>query len=550
MPHFVNKLLASVVFAAATPGLKAQALTILLSDSPSISSVPGAPTGTGVSASDEFLSEDGDSVRASVSPFSGTRDPSIYRNGALTTFARIGSTGALGPNRSGSEAGHVFLEFFAAQDVSRNQVVFLGKAGPAGSASSSQPFAIWRNRDGQNLEIARSGVDTALGPNLGAGWRFGSTGTPAFQFNQMATGDVLIDTQVLTPADAARSALILHRPGIGNTPCLVAGQTGPLGPNLADASATFGGGSYTPSVGGTRVLINASAFGATTQEGIWRVCDGAPRALALSRETGVLGPGTGSGGVFDTIRTSPRPLGTAGFVFGASYRATAQASLADGLFLHDGSSSQLIIAEGVTGASGPSYQNAVFEDLNLASYATAGETLVVRASIRKTDNTSRTGLWRLRHAGVPEAIAIQGEIGSVAPPAGIFSLIQAWTVYPNGDVLAQCTVSNGPSGLYRFVPGRPAQLLLSIGQTVSVPTPQGVASATVLGYSLVPDSLGSAGPSSHSAGYDSWTSRKGAILLRLQLSTSVNSNIRVLALMQVSDQELLLRDGFESSAGP
>lgn len=545
MSHLAVKRLACMALAAMAPGLYAQTLTILLSDSPSLSSVPGAPTGATVSASDEFLGEDGLAVRASVSPASGSRDPSIYRNGALSAFARLASTGALGPNRAAAEAGHVFLDFYATQDVRQQQVVFLAKAGAPGSALAAQPFAVWRNRDGQNLEIARTGVDNALGPNLGAGWRFGSTGSSVFQFNQTLAGDILISTQVLTPADAVRGALILHRPGLGNTPCLVAEQTGALGPNLADTSATFGGSSYTATAGAARVLVNATAFGASTREGIWQVCDGPPRALALSRETGVLGPGTGSGGVFDTVRTVPRPLG-AGFVFGASYRATAQASLANGLFVHNGSSNRLIAAEGVSGALGPNQANAVFEDLNLASYATAGETLVFRASMRKADSSSRIGLWRLRPGGVPEAIAIQGETGGVAPPVGTFSLIQAWTVYPNGDVLAQCTVSNGPSGLYRFVPGRPAQLVLSVGQSVSVPTPQGVASATVLGYSLVPDSLGSAGPSSHSAGFDSWAAADGSILLRLQLGTSTNNNIRALALMRISDQDLLLRDGFES----
>ena len=117
----------------------------------------------------------------------------------------------------------------------------------------------WR----ENFEIARGGTDSALGPNMGANWRFGFTGTTYYFLNHLSTGAVLIEAEVLTPAKIAHESLVLHTSAQRNWPCLVERQIGALGPNIADATASFLGTNqgYFPSVFDQRLYVNAISSG-------------------------------------------------------------------------------------------------------------------------------------------------------------------------------------------------------------------------------------------------------------------------------------------------
>jgi hypothetical protein len=534
--------------ALAAHSAAAQPVAVLVANSNLLTTVPGSPPGT-TSYTGAALSDDGASVRVNISTGTST-DPWLYRSGSFARYALVDSAGAFGPNRQGAEAGHVFLTLTATRDLGAGPIAFVGQAAPSGTSPTGVPFAVWRNPGGQNVEIMRLGVDTALGPNLGSNWRFGSTGTNNLNLNQTSAGGVLIDTQVLTPTNTARHAVVLHTPGVGNAPCMVQGETGALGPNTPNPAAFFIGSftGYFPAVSpDNRVYVNATVEGTGFQEGIWRVCDGAPTPIALQNITGALGPGTSLTGRFNQVRSNARPWGASALVFAAEYRFDDAAFLAHGFFRHAGGANLLTVAEAVTGALGPNYQSAVFVDLSPAftPFATAGNYLVFETDIRKTDNTVRRGLWRMPNGGVAEPIAIENEPGAVAPPVGMFQRIDRWTVFGNGDVIAEMAVTGGPGGLYRFVRGRAPEIIFGVGQSVLVPTPQGLRTATVSSFALANDELGSQSTSSHWAGYDAWAGRNGAILISANINLDGNP-ITALLLLQASDQELLLRDGFES----
>ncbi len=87
-------------------------------------------------------------------------------------------------------------------------------------------------------------------------------------------------------------------------------------------------------------------------------------------------------------------------------------------------------------------------------------------------------------------------------------------------------------------------MIFGVGQSVQVPTPQGPRSATVSSFALANDELGSQSASSHWAGYDSWAGRNGAILISTNINLDGNS-ITALLLLNASDQDRLLSDGFE-----
>jgi hypothetical protein len=535
--------LLALAFGVAT-NVAAQNATVLFSDSNLIVPTPGMSTISSYSGA--YLGNTGTSARSDITLVPGFSQKWVYRNGSFAQYAGFSGSN-LGPNRSGAEANHVFTNLYADADLGWNNAMsYYGAAGAPGS--SSNPYGIWR-WDGTNQEILRFGVDNNLGPNLGANWRVGGAGVLNSQLQQLSDGATVIDTVVLRPDNVARSAVIVHRPGQGNTTCMLAGDTGAFGPNISDPLAQFGSGGargYEPVAFDQRVLVNAGS-GSTgpsgNSEGIWRICNGAPTALALTGVSTALGPGTSLTGTFNTVRSSPRAIGENGFVFLASYRASTNASLVNGFFLNRGGSNQLAVAEGVAnGTLGPNYQNAVFNDFSFASFASAGLHFAMETSIQRPDNSRANGLWRVRSGLAPEPVLVEGD----AFGSGVtLSRIDKWSIFANADMVAELSLSNGNYGLYLLRPNRAPQLLMAVGQSIQVPTTQGLRTATVFRYSTTGDWLGSQGPSSYDMGFDSWAGANGNVLLNVGLRLPEDTNISALLMLQASDQNLLFKDGFE-----
>jgi hypothetical protein len=355
---------------------------------------------------------------------------------------------------------------------------------------------------------------------------------------------VLIDAPVLSPTNQSNSAVLVNLPVVGNAVCMLSRDTGSLGPGLAGLSFVTASQGYFPVVHGNRIYANATASGSATREGIWRICDGAPRALAASGLSGSLGPDTGVfDSVFTTIRTPPRPLAGDAVSFIAEMRNGSAAALQTGIFKNQSNSNAVLALSDTTGSLGPNFAGSTFPTFSFTSFASAGDYLVF-------ENTAQTpvinigGLWRVRaDGGGPQPVVLEGQGMPYSTGAGqIVTRIDRWSMFANGDIVAECVVNGGPSGLYLFPLNRPAQLLLRVGQSLSVNTTSGPINATVTAFAVDLDS--SQGAASSWGGVDSWAGSDGTLLARAQLDISGSSATTYIS-TQATDLNRVFRNGFE-----
>lgn len=539
---------------SAAPQLSSAALpvwSVIASDNPAIPTA-GFPSGTAPAFYEVALADAGNGqIRAQLGSNSGGFDGHWLRvDGSFQRFARLDATGSVGPARTGVEANHVFREITQSADdlATDGQISILGRAGIPGSDVNSLPPAIWRRLNGQNVELARFGTDGVLGPGLGSNWRFGALGTSYTRLRSLDSGQVLIDAPLLSPENLERSALVLHTPGGGNQTCALRGSTGASnGPNLGNAAAFINASGFFPVAFSDRIFINATASGTENFEGIWQVCAGSPQPLAVSRFTGPLGPNAGVGSAeFALIRSLPQPLGN-GIAFLAYFRTSAGASLRSGIFQNQAGLNSLLAQSDDSGSLGPNFGQARFASLDplQTQIAGAAQQLAFEAIATDISNTAIPGLWRIRPQGNPEPVALVGVAGPFAPGAGqLFQRIDRWSLFPNGDIVAECLVQNGPSGLYLFAIGRAPRLILRNGQTISVNTTAGIAQATVNSFSVIGAGDTSQGASAHPSGIDSWAARDGSVLVSASIALPTG-NANALMLSRVSDFDRFLVDGYE-----
>lgn len=525
--------------------------TVIATDNPAIPTA-GFPSGTAPAFYEVALADGGGGqVRAQLGSNSGGFDGHWLRRGSIfQRFARLDATGSVGPGRSGAESNHVFREItqFADDLAAEGQISILARAGLPGSDANSLPQAVWRRLNGQNVELARFGTDGLLGPGVGSNWRFGAQGTSYTRLRSLDSGKVLIDAPLLNPDNLERSALVLHTPGAGNQACVLRGSSAASnGPNLGNTAAFINASGFFPVVFADRIFINATASSTENFEGIWQVCEGMPRPLAVSRFTGALGPAVGVGSAeFSQIRSQPQPLGN-GIAFLASFRVSAGASLRSGIFQHQGGVNSLLAQSDDIGNLGPNFGQARFASLDplQTQIAGAAQHLAFEAIATDLGNMAIPGLWRIRAQGNPEPVALVGVVGAFAPaPGQLFQRINRWSLFANGDIVAECSVANGPSGLYLFAIGQAPELILRNGQSVSVNTTAGLAQATVNSFFPIGAGDSSQGASAHPSGIDSWAARDGTVLVGASLGLTTG-NANALMLAQVSDFDRLLVDGFE-----
>lgn len=434
------------------------------------------------------------------------------KGGQLVPIARAGVTDATGPGRTGAEAGDVFLNIQADRDgFGTNHRVFAAIAGAPGS--SGNPQSVWRWDGIRNVEIARNrvGSESPLGPGLPPGWMFYSL-KPFGSFRDidaraLPNGEAVISAQISgNGAGNLRDAVIHHRPGAGNRACLFAYDLGPDWSPGVDGIGAFSGGpasdmlAVSPrgeiySVAGTTGIENVPG---SARGGIWRLCDGAPRALALTGDSGAFGPGMGGSAVFTNL-FSLLATGRAGEVlFTAQGQNDSGAFL--GLFRHapDGSHSPVLL-RGADGALGPKIAGQVFQSGDFPyQVRAAGRYAALKATMAPVGNPQQTttGLWRISPEEGAVPLALLGDTGTYAPaPGRTWTEFYRFAAFDNGDVAVFAEVSNpGESSIWRLSPGKPPQKVLGYGTIVDVPTAGGVVQVPVsLIYSITPVGIPSPG---------------------------------------------------------
>ena len=485
-------------------------------------------------------------------------------SGALQPYAQLGVTGSTGPGRTGAESGHVFRRLtnastsYVFSDTNQQDArVFTGYAGAPAASLDNSPIGAWISTSAGNTEFARFATDGALGPALGAGWSFQSTGGPNIfgTLHALPNGAVLVQANVRSPIppNLPYIALVRHQPGVGNVACSVTQSTNPAWAPGVLGTDFFESIRYASSSPRGEVYAAGNIARMTpiaVRNGIWQFCAGAPQLKAINDSTGALGPNIpGSvGAVFTSILPNIAPSIAGSFYFTGKSENTAPTF--KGIFHHSLGSNRPVLLNGVEGAFGPQVAGFVFDTILEYDPIAAGPFGVTRATIRPVaGSTSTTGLWRLRPDGGAEPVAIIGNTGAFAPaPGRVWRDLDLFNIFENGDVIIQAASTNPPDlldtvSVWRIRPGRAPEEILKKGDLVRTPTATGIVLRAVRGISR-PGS-GSAAIREY-GGDDSWVSASGSALINVSVEPMeglVFNTPWVRA--QVTDLDVVLQDGFE-----
>jgi hypothetical protein len=440
------------------------------------------------------------------------------RQGTWTQYVKDGVTGsAVGPGRTGAEAGHVFQDYASNQGYAGvdGQRAFLALAGAPGDTTNAT-WGVWRWDTARNIEIARASTDGPLGPNLGAGWVFQNNSgfvTP----RAMSGGQVLLNTNVTSPTGLDRRYLAKGVPGQGIVPCALRYSTDPnlapgivAGDSFDTAWGMDGNLSVTPD---NRVYLAATTN--QGRDGIWEVCDGAPRARVVDDETGARGPDIGIATAtfvgFDPVY----PADDGQFYFFASYRPSPSDSSRTGLFWNDGASNRPLAMNDAANVYGPGWQNATWSSFSTDSLTSAGEWTAFQAVIRvPADGATPSGLWRAKAGGTPELVALLDIAGTYGPEANrTWDAFYGNAVLANGDIVVDARTQPGSeNALWLLKKDAAPRRILKDGQNVSVPTSTGVQQAAVTSYAIA------SGAAPYSRGNDVWIAADSSMLIEVSLN--------------------------------
>lgn len=440
------------------------------------------------------------------------------RQGTWTQYLKTGVTGATtGPGRTGAEAGHVFQDYVTDQGYAGadGQRAYVARAGAPGDTTNAT-WGVWRWDTTKNVEVARALTDGALGPNLGTGWVFQNSSGFATP-RAMNGGQVLINADVTSPTGLGRRYLSKSVPGQGVVPCALRYSTDPdLAPGIVAGDSfdtSWGMGTNLSVTPDNRVYLLA----ATNQgrDGIWEVCDGAPRAVVVDNETGARGPDIGLATATFVDFNAAQPADGDQFYFFASYRPTSSDSSRWGLFWHDGASNRPLAMNDAANVYGPGWQNATWNSFSTSSLTSAGEWTVFQASIRvPADGATPSGLWRAKAGGTPELVALLGIAGAYGPEANrTWDSFYGNAVLANGDVLVDARTQPGSEyALWLLKRGAAPRRILKAGQSVSVPTGSGVQQAALTSYSIP------SGAATYNRGADGWISADSSMVIEANLN--------------------------------
>jgi hypothetical protein len=440
------------------------------------------------------------------------------RLGTLGSFASLLATGSTGPGRSGGEAGHVFRTLYFRQDAGAGpHRVFAARAGEPTQPADAATFGVWVWNGQRNLEIARLDVAGALAPGFDPGvvfTSFGGTSSGSYpNARALPDGRTLIQGTVT----GGWKSLSVHVTGVGNRGCLLEGSTNPAWSPGTEAGAFFHAGAngslIQPPVAGTdgTVLVAAAwrvGGVGSNRFGVFRICNGAPTALALSGVEGAAGPGLADDSAVFSEFARVR-VGSDGDAFFWG-RGTGAGGNFIGGFHHRQGLNRPLWLNGTEGAFGPGYSTFTFDQTAAPALQAAGAVALLDTTIRPAaGTTSVRGLWRIRPGQAPAPLAIVGDSGAYAPAPGRTWRRFAYSqILDDGTVLVLAEVSNPVSlGVWRLVPGAAPEPVLAVGDPVQVRTASGAATRTVTG--LLDAFIDQPEP-----GIDGWASRQGQLLVR------------------------------------
>lgn len=531
--------LAAAIAAAVAPSAHAQTVpwrAVIGTNSSVV--VPGLPSTTR-SYSDILLSDAGAGrigMRMSSTNYQGYW---AYRQGTWAQYMKEGVTGALGPGRTGGESAHVFLDYntgFGAAGFD-GQRVFVAKAGDPNDTVNAT-WGVWRWDQQKNVEIVRVLTSGALGPGMGADWAYAS-GT-SFGARAMNGGRVLVNADVTSPTNQTNRLLMQSVPGQGNQPCMLRNSTSrDLAPNLI-AGDYFDTSWSLDSIAVTQGSRAYGAFSASSGDGIWEVCNGAPRARAATGRTDALGPDIGiATATFAGSFTMPRPGDEGNINFFASFRPSSSESSRTGLFWNDGATNRPLAMNDAAGTYGPHWLDATWTSFDTGSLMSAGQWSAFTAYTRTGDGGTQQGLWRVQAGSAPELVALFDLIGSYGPEAGrSWRSFYASAILSNGDIIVSAyTNPNNEYALWLLKRGQAPRRILVAGQSVSIPTATGVVADTVTSFSF-----DNGGPALYSGGSDSWVGVDGSVLV--QVNAATYGGVRVTAIPS-NPVDLIFRSGFD-----
>ncbi len=531
-------LAAAVVAAFAMPALAQTVPWRAVIGTNSSVVVPGLPS-TSRSYGDVLLGDAGAGRVGARMTTSGIQGYWAYRQGAWAQYMKEGVTGALGPGRSGGESTHVFLDYnsgFGAAGFD-GQRVFVAKAGNQNDAVNAT-WGVWRWDQQKNIEVARVLTDGALGPGMGTDWTYAAN--TSFSPRAMNNGRVIVNATVTSPTGQTNGLLMQSVPGQGNQPCMLRNSTSrDLAPNLIagdyfDTSWDLNSLALTP---GSRVY---GAFSASSGNGIWEVCNGAPRARAATGRTDALGPDIGvATATFTSSFTTPRPGNEGNVYFFASFRPTSGDSSRTGLFWNDSATNRPLAMNDAAGTYGPHWLDATWSSFNNGTLMSAGEWSAFTATVRTGDGGTPSGLWRVKAGGSPELVALFDLPGSYGPEAGrTWRSFYASAILSNGDILVSAyTNPNNEYALWLLKRGAPPRRILVAGQSVSIPTASGIVADTATSFSF-----DDSGPALYGGGSDSWIGADGSVLV--QVNAATYGSVRVMATPS-NPVDLIFRNGFD-----
>lgn len=513
---------------------------VVAAESASIA-LPGLPTGSRLYTDALVGDTRGDQIGLRLTSPTASAGYWSWRPSGWVRYAARNTPGAMpGPGRSGNESAHVFVNIAdgGSGAGADGQRLFIGRAGDPAD-STTHTWGMWRWNGNGNVEILRALTDGVLGPGLGAGWVM-QNDTTWLAGRALSGGRVAFTGEALSPTQAVRRVVALHVPGQGNRPCILRHSTDPaLSPGITPGDSFNGAWSLsdiamTPDA---RVYGN---FDATSRNGIWEICNGPPRAIAVNGESGARGPHLGIGtATFDAFSfTTPR-LGEAGqFYFFSAYRTAPSQSPRTGLFWHDGQVNRPLAINGDGPAHGPGWLDTTWRTFDTGTLTSAGSWAAFSATVNTTDGGNPGGLWRVRAGSNPELVALLGLTGQYGPEPN-----RTWQNFPgrvllaNGDLIVLARTNPGSELAYWLLrQGQPPRRLLKVGDTLTVTTTSGPSSRTVTDLSVV------TGIAQHNGGQDSWAAADGTILIQATLSGLGKVHL----LSRPSDPGVLFANGFEN----
>jgi len=441
------------------------------------------------------------------------------RQGTWVQYVKNGVTGsAMGPGRTGAEAGHVFQSYVTDQGYagSDGQRAYVARAGMPNDTVNAT-WGVWRWDTTKNVEIARALTDGALGPNLGAGWVFQNNSGFATP-RAMSGGQVLINADVTSPTGLDRRYLSKAVPGQGIVPCALRYSTDPnLAPGIVagDSFDTGWGMASNLSVSADTNRVYLMATTNQSRDGLWEVCNGAPRAIAVDNETGARGPEIGIATATFTDFYPAYPGNGDNVYFFASYRPTSSDSSRTGFFWHDGATNRPLAMNDAANVYGPGWQDATWNSFSTGTLTSAGEWTAFQASIRvPADGATPSGLFRVKAGGTPELVALLGIAGAYGPEANrTWDYFYGNAVLANGDIVVDARTQPGSEyALWLLKRGAAPRRILKVGQSVSVPTSTGAQQAAVTSYDI------DSGAFPYSRGNDGWISADSSMLIRVGLN--------------------------------